>query len=387
MARAPADGRYVLYEATADARLPGDRDRRPILRWDLKLREGQTLGFSQDGNALRANAGSESRILAPISLQDAPPIGAASAASAGQNAQTNDSAAGGNLIPLASAAPASAAASWPAASSANPGRSIRWFWVGPAYGVGGVGLLVLLVIILPLATIELANLFAAERIKPYRFIAAVGSGALVCHAFLSQFERFKAYSASSLAFIIVFVMLFAALRRAWMKETQEAIHHMAGTVLATLYLGGLGWFLMALRVKHSSHFDGSTLTILMILLVVKFTDIGAYFGGRALGRHKLIPWLSPGKTWEGLFFGVLTAGIVGSICARWILDLTWYRAFAFAIVIGGIGQLGDLLESLMKRDAEVKDSGRLIPGFGGILDVIDSPLLAAPFAYLIFNLP
>jgi len=119
---------------------------------------------------------------------------------------------------------------------------------------------------------------------------------------------------------------------------------------------------------------------------VKFTDIGAFFGGRALGKHKLIPWLSPGKTWEGLGFGVLTAAIVGMICAPWISQLLWWQGLIFGAVIGLVGQAGDLLESLMKRDAQVKDSGQLIPGFGGILDVIDSPLLAAPFAYLLFSL-
>jgi phosphatidate cytidylyltransferase len=130
----------------------------------------------------------------------------------------------------------------------------------------------------------------------------------------------------------------------------------------------------------------------MILLCVKFTDIGAYFGGRALGRHKLIPWLSPGKTWEGLFFGLLTAAAVGAAFSFFIgterenFHLPWWKGAIFGAVIGGIGQLGDLLESMMKRDADVKDSGSMIPGFGGVLDVIDSPLLAAPFAYLLFSL-
>jgi len=256
-------------------------------------------------------------------------------------------------------------------------------------GVGGIGLLVLLAIILPLAVSEIAVLFTAERVRPYRFIAAAGSWALICHAFLTQFPPFQKIAASTMAFIIVFIMLFAALRRAIMKQTQDAIVHMAGTVLATLYLGGLGWFLMAIRVKHSAgprDFHGTTWVILAVLLVVKFTDIGAYFGGRALGRHKLIPWLSPGKTWEGLFFGMLTAGAVGAACAPWIRHVPWWKGFIFGVIIGGIGQVGDLLESLMKRDAEVKDSGRLVPGFGGILDIIDSPLLAAPFAYLLFSL-
>jgi phosphatidate cytidylyltransferase len=265
------------------------------------------------------------------------------------------------------------------------------------HGIGGVGILLLLVIILPSATTELATLFAAERVRPFRFISAVGSGALIVHAFLTQFPPFQPVAASTLAFIIVSIPLLAALRRAWVKQTQDAITAMAGTVLSTLYLGGLGWFLMALRVKHSnpiSHreFHGTTFILLDILLMVKFTDIGAYFGGRALGRRKLIPWLSPGKTWEGLAFGLLTAGLVGMAFTpkienvhREALTPALVRNFIFGVLIGGIGQLGDLLESLMKRDAEVKDSGKLIPGFGGILDVIDSPLLAAPFAYLLFS--
>ena len=257
------------------------------------------------------------------------------------------------------------------------------------HGLQGLGLLILLLLILPSATSEIAVLFTAERVRPYRVIAAIGSGALALHAFLTQFARFRVVAASTLAFVIVFVMIGAALRRAWSRQTQDAIVRMAGTVLATLYLGGLGWFLMAIRVKQSERFSGSTMLVLMILIVVKSTDIGAYFGGRALGRHKLIPWLSPGKTWEGLFFGVVTAGLVSILVARFLpqdrMRILPLKAFIFGAVIGAIGQAGDLLESLMKRDAEVKDSGRLIPGFGGVLDVIDSPLFAAPFAYLLFS--
>jgi phosphatidate cytidylyltransferase len=260
------------------------------------------------------------------------------------------------------------------------------------FGVGGIGLLALLLLILMPATIELATLFAAERVRPYRLIAAAGCGLLVIHAFLTQWEWFQNISTTVMALIIVLVMLMAAFRRAMLRQSDGAIHHMAGTVLATLYLGGLGWFLMALRVKHAqwpdgrSRFDGSTMVILMIILVVKFTDIGAFFGGRRFGRHKLILWLSPGKTWEGLFFGLLTAGLMGMACAPALEHMQWWKGAIFGVVVGGIGQLGDLLESLMKRDAQVKDSGHLIPGFGGILDVIDSPLLAAPFAYLLFSL-
>jgi phosphatidate cytidylyltransferase len=264
---------------------------------------------------------------------------------------------------------------------------------GLGYGIGGIGLMPIFMLMLPAATQELAGLFTAERVRPYRFIASVGSGALAFHAFFTQWPAFQTIAASCLAFIIVFVMLLAALRRAWEKQTEQAIVRMAGTVLATLYLGGLAWFLMAIRVKHTDPynvrlgFNGSTTVILMLLLAVKSTDIGAYFGGRALGRHKLISWLSPGKTWEGLICGLITAALVAmAFTIRGTVHQPLWKAGLFGACIGAIGQIGDLLESLMKRDAQVKDSGALIPGFGGILDVVDSPLFAAPFAYLWFSL-
>ena len=254
-----------------------------------------------------------------------------------------------------------------------------------------IAVLVIAFIVLPPATRELASLFAAVQVKPYRLIAGFGSNALAVRAFATQFPVFKPYATSTLAFIVVFVMLSAALRRAWQKQTSEAIHNMAGTVLATLYLGGLMWFIEALRVKNLSHvgddliFRGETMVIVTILLTVKATDIGAFFGGKSIGRHKLIPWLSPGKTWEGLVCGVITAGLVGMACSRALQYFTWPKGLVFGMIIGAIGQAGDLLESMMKRDAAVKDSGSSLPGFGGVLDVIDSPLLAAPFAYLMFS--
>lgn len=257
--------------------------------------------------------------------------------------------------------------------------------------VRGIGITLLLLLILPLGTRELATLFAAERVRPFRLIAVAGTALLTLHAFATQFAEFKPIAASTFATIIVGVMLTTALQRALVKQTQDAIVHMAGTLLAVMYLGGLAWFLIALRVKSgftltNDPFIGTTAHVVMILLCVKFTDIGAFFTGRSLGRHKLIPWLSPGKTWEGLIGGLFTAGLVGAVCARYIVELDWWKGAIFGVLIGGVGQLGDLLESMIKRDAEVKDSGTLIPGFGGVLDVIDSPLLAAPFAYLLFSL-
>lgn len=266
--------------------------------------------------------------------------------------------------------------------------ALQQWTISPRFpdGIGGIGLLLICMLVLPAATSELASLFAAVQVKPYRIFSAIGSTALAVHAFLTQFADFRPYGTTSLALIVVSVMMLAALRRAWSRQTRDAIHDMAGTVLATMYLGGLAWFLLALRVKNAPQFKGSTMVILTVLLIVKSTDIGAYFGGRALGKHKLIPWLSPGKTWEGLFCGVMTSALIGAACARQLPNFIWWEGLIFGAVIGAIGQVGDLLESMMKRDAAVKDSGASIPGFGGILDVIDSPLLAAPFAYVLFSI-
>lgn len=269
---------------------------------------------------------------------------------------------------------------------------ILWldWWLQHLTGIRGIGLLALLVAVLPLATIEVTRLFAAEQVRPYRTVAGLAGGLLVFHAFLIQFDPFSRWATPTLALLLTGIFIAAALRKAFCKEVEDAIRRMAGTLLAATYLGGLAWFLMAVRVERDTPgvggFDGSTFHIITILLCVKFTDIGAYFTGKSIGKRKLIFWLSPGKTWEGLAGGLVFAGLVGLACSPLVPDLAWWQGIVFGVIVGAAGQAGDLLESLMKRDAQVKDSGTLLPGFGGILDVIDSPLVAAPVAWAVLSL-
>jgi phosphatidate cytidylyltransferase len=175
-------------------------------------------------------------------------------------------------------------------------------------------------------------------------------------------------------------------------ETQGALANMAATIWLIVYLGFFGSFASRLRIDVVGP-AGSWL-VLYFIGVVKFADIGAYFTGVAIGRHKIVPKISPNKTLEGYIGGLVVAAGV-SVALAWLVGiivpryeglssspwLTSGQAVVFGLVMGLLGQVGDLIESLVKRDAQIKDSGSLVPTFGGVLDIIDSPLLAAPVAW------
>jgi phosphatidate cytidylyltransferase len=156
-------------------------------------------------------------------------------------------------------------------------------------------------------------------------------------------------------------------------------------VLTVAYLGLLGSFLARLRWLHADPYR-TGLMLTLTIFVPKCADIGAFFTGTFLGRHKMTPILSPKKTWEG-FAGGMVLAVVVAVGLSFADDLFrggMLEAAAFGLVVGVAGVLGDLAESLVKRDCEVKDAAKSIPGFGGLLDVIDSVLFAAPVAYLWF---
>ena len=169
------------------------------------------------------------------------------------------------------------------------------------------------------------------------------------------------------------------------RSVADALRRLAATLMTVVYLGvGLA---MILQIRLS--FGVPALGL--FLLAVKFTDIAAYFTGKAAGRHKLIPFLSPAKTWEGLIGGLAGGVGISILGARlmgpWELtpvlsNLAVWQAAAFGGICAVFGQFADLCESLLKRAVSLKDSGRVVPEFGGVLDIIDSPLLSAPVAYL-----
>ncbi len=165
------------------------------------------------------------------------------------------------------------------------------------------------------------------------------------------------------------------------RRVKGLIGSMGGALLSLGLVGLLLGFLPALNREHSAW------VLLWVLVVTKSSDIGAYAAGHAVGRHKLIAWLSPGKTWEGAVGGAVLAAVVGGVLAM-LVPMSVREGvprWAFGAVVGAclavIGQGSDLIVSALKRDAGLKDAGRSLPGFGGVLDVVDSLLLAAPAAF------
>lgn len=195
--------------------------------------------------------------------------------------------------------------------------------------------------------------------------------------------------ASTLAACVT-AMIGACALIAARRRTDGALSDIGVTLLTILYLGLLGSYIARLRMWGP---PGAAWLVLYYVVIVKLCDIGAYFTGLAVGRTKLIPWLSPNKTIEGLLGGLLLSvgGAIGiaMLVRRWVPpeshtrdlfpDAAW--AAAAGLILALAGQAGDLVESLFKRAAGSKDSADVVPAFGGVLDLIDSPLLAAPIAY------
>ena len=206
----------------------------------------------------------------------------------------------------------------------------------------------------------------------------------------------------NLSVVLLFVVIAVFLEQMIRGRLERAFERISGTLLAIMWLGLGGAMILAIRLDFGAGY------LIIFLIATKSTDIGAYFTGSMIGKNKMIPWLSPGKSWEGLVGGLIFSGAV-SVGLAWLLNLdiqvttqtTFNQAHSefgkiagpgmifwtiFGMICGLTGQFGDLCESLIKRSTKVKDSASLIPEFGGVLDLIDSPLIASAFAFAILSL-
>lgn len=178
------------------------------------------------------------------------------------------------------------------------------------------------------------------------------------------------------------------------RQTRGALGNIAATLFIVVYTGLFAGFLVKLRLEIGG--PAGVALLALTVLAVKMSDTGAYFVGRVCGRRKLIEWLSPKKTWEGFIGGLVVAVVAttgaGLALERWELVPPSAGLLRGALIYAGFGLLmglvsvvGDLCASLLKRDADLKDSGRGLPGMGGVLDIFDSPLFAAPFAWFFWS--
>lgn len=176
---------------------------------------------------------------------------------------------------------------------------------------------------------------------------------------------------------ILSTFLFAFGLKAISEARQAATIAISGTVMGAIWIGGGLSFLVLIRELP----EHGRLAALSVLLAVWAGDTLAYLGGRLVGRHKMAPTTSPGKTWEGFVFGTAATVFVAFVAMYKQHFLTISQSIVLGVVLAVAGPLGDLFESLLKRDAGVKDSGSLLGGHGGMLDRLDAFFFAAPAAY------
>lgn len=151
--------------------------------------------------------------------------------------------------------------------------------------------------------------------------------------------------------------------------------------MGTLFFGVVYAGLMITYVALAKRDLGSA-WVYLIFMIAWFGDTAAYFAGRFMGKRKLYPAISPGKTWAGAVGGLAGSFLAAVIANSWLLpELGWVSGALLTIIGGALGQCGDLVESMLKRSAGVKDSGKLLPGHGGLLDRIDAVLFIAPWVY------
>jgi len=274
-----------------------------------------------------------------------------------------------------------------------------------------VGLLVVCTVAMAFAYNEFCSLCESWGTRPFRGFGIVGCVLLLfvqwgtlphCRVlddgswaplFAATYQQ--ARPVLDVAVIVAIFVVF--LRQAFIKDPKDALPALGMTILGAIYCWYLPSFLF--RIRHLGGANWLTVghgLLIAVIFVSKMADVGAYFFGKKFGRHKLIPRISPGKSIEGAVFG-LACSVGMAFALRGLEILPSVRpdglpAFgvpetvAFGLLVGGTGMCGDLFESILKRSGGHKDSSRMLPGYGGVLDVLDSVIISAPPAYLFLRL-
>jgi len=255
------------------------------------------------------------------------------------------------------------------------------FWLPPT------ALYIFMNVVIARAVWEFYVICEAKGLRTYKVWGVIGSVALISGSWF--FFRQRDFIQLSYDFDIFILLLFALgifIRQFPQKLNPQGIETMAVTLFGLIYVAWLGNFMTRINFAnpHGRYF------VMLLVVVTKFTDIGAYLTGSTLGRHKMIPRISPKKTWEGTAGGIAFA-VGGAFLCRWVMPsemavITNFHAIVIGLLLGTAAVIGDLAESLIKREAGVKDSSTVLPGHGGALDLVDSLLFTAPLLYVYMRL-
>ena len=259
-----------------------------------------------------------------------------------------------------------------------------------------------------LAQLEFYGLLDRAGIPSFRVIGILFGVLLIATTFwgLLNYAADAPLLGGLIGEFFVFLLIFVVVIRMFpQKDNPAPLATIACTIFGVLYVAFL--FNFFLKITYSWQCSGFSQPldqtgrsmVIFLLAVVKMTDTGALLVGKLAGRHKMIPRISPGKTWEGTIGGVVIGVLSGFLCVYlmhtsdhsgiWHMGVIRFGlvdALAIGFILACVAVLGDLVESLLKRAAGVKDSGNLFPGIGGMMDLVDSVLLSAPvlYYYLVF---
>ena len=250
---------------------------------------------------------------------------------------------------------------------------------------------VFFLIMIFLATAGLAEFYGlVERrnLVCFKWCGLLGGVLLMVGTFLHLTGQLGIYDSPSRAndfetgFLILFV-LGLCVRQFVSRSNTLGIQAISTTLFGLMYVPWLLNFIQ--KINFFPGVEGKYF-LLYFILITKFSDMGAYIVGSLIGRHKLIPRISPGKTWEGFGGAIVVSTGASLVFVHFLGDhmagMNWVHAVVLGVILSSTAVIGDLIESLFKREAGAKDSGNILPGIGGILDLLDSLLFNAPIMYL-----
>jgi phosphatidate cytidylyltransferase len=257
------------------------------------------------------------------------------------------------------------------------------FWLPPT------AMYIFMNVVIARAVWEFYKICEAKGLSSYKVWGVIGTVALISGSwfFYRQPERLQLSSDFDVLILLVFA-LGVFIRQFPQRLNAHGIETMAVTLFGLMYVAWLGNFITRINFATAN----GRFWVMYLVVVTKFTDIGAYLTGSSIGRHKMIPRISPKKTWEGTIGGLVFAVGGSLLCLHVLRDqlsadgMRMSHTIVLGLLLGCAAVIGDLAESLVKREAGVKDSSTILPGHGGCLDMIDSLLFTAPLLYVYMRL-